>query len=219
MVGCLSYAYLLPIVLFKMVFDEKEVVARAQEGDPAAFSELVRRYRQRVYLTALHVVGSHSEAEDIAQDAFIRAYRALPSFDGRSQLFTWLYRITVNTALNHLRSAGRRQKLAHAGTRQVAQVGGRPEAPGKSAPDPLRAVLLTERTQRVFAALDELSDNLRVTLVLATVDELTYKQIAKILEIPEGTVAWRVSEARKKLRERLDGEHGASRKKSDEQAI
>ena len=202
-----------------MASEDKELVELAQKGDRAAFSELVRRYRSRVYGTALHIVGNHTDAEDIAQEAFVRAYRAVAKFDGRSELFTWLYRITVNTALNSLRSAGRRKKLVDAGQKRVAHLGGRPESPGLATENPERSVLLTERTHRVFAALAELSDSLRVTLVLATVEELTYREISEVLEIPEGTVAWRVNEARKQLRERLAETVPPTRKKSNEQAI
>ena len=183
-------------------------------GDPRAFAEMVRRYRRRVYGVALHILGSHSDAEDVAQEAFIRANRGLASFDGRSDLFTWLYRITVNTALNHLRGSGRRSKLARAGAERVAQLGGRPEAPGQQVANPEERVATSERTRQVFAALAELSESLRVTLVLAAVESLTYREIAEILEIPEGTVAWRVNEARKQLRARL-----AAGEKVNEQAV
>jgi len=198
---------------------DQELVKLAREGDRAAFSAIVKRHQSRVYGTALHITGSHSDAEDIAQEAFIRAYRGLAKFDGRSELFTWLYRITVNTALNQLRGQGRQRKLARAGADRVAQFGGRPEAPGVGVLDPEGGVLLTERTRRVFAAMEELSETLRVTLVLATVEGLPYRQISEILEIPEGTVAWRVNEARKQLRERLAQGAGQPGKKSDEQAI
>ncbi len=201
-----------------MATSDQDLVKLACDGDRSAFSEIVKRHRSRVYGTALHIAGSHSDAEDIAQEAFVRAYRGLRNFDGRSELFTWLYRITVNTALNHLRSDGRQRKLARAGAEHVAHFGGRPESPGRSPLDPERDVLLTERTKRVFAALDELSETLRVTLVLATIDGLPYRQVAEILEIPEGTVAWRVNEARKQLRIKLAGS-GTSGKESDEQAV
>jgi len=202
-----------------MAKGDSELVQLAREGDRASFSEIVRRHRSRVYGTALHITGSHSDAEDIAQEAFVRAYRGLDKFDGRSELFTWLYRITVNTALNQLRSQGRQRKLARAGAERVAHFGGRPEAPGSHVLDPEGGALLTERTRRVFAAMEDLSETLRVTLVLATVESLPYKQIAEILEIPEGTVAWRVNEARKQLREKLAASPAVQGKGSDEQAI
>ena len=182
---------------------DDEVLARAKSGDREAFAEIVRRYQERVYGAALHITGSPSDAEDVAQEAFVRAYRGLARFDGRSELFTWLYRITVNTALNHVRSVGRQRKLARAGADRVAHHGGRPEAPGIAPRTPEEGLNLSRRTERVFEALAELSESLRITLVLASVEALPYRQIAEILEIPEGTVAWRVNEARKQLRAKL----------------
>lgn len=197
------------------------MIEAARGGDQSAFAEIVRHYRSRVYGAALHITGSHSDAEDVAQEAFVRAYRGLPDFDGRAQLFTWLYRITVNTALNYMRSHSRRRRLARAGSERVELHGGRPEAPGSRPPTPEEGASVSERTAHVFAALAELSESLRVTLVLATVEALPYKRVAEILEIPEGTVAWRVNEARKQLRDKLaERLHQGNRKGgSDEQAV
>jgi len=189
--------------------DDAGDVARAKEGDREAFGALVRKYQRRVYATALHITGNHSDADDVAQDAFVRAYRAMGSFDGRSKLFTWLYRITVNTALNHLRARKRVYAIQDAGASHVeATGGGRPEKPGTMEQTPAEWAQLSQRLQRVMLELAGLSPTLRVTLVLATVEELPYKTIAEILEIPEGTVAWRVNEARKQLRERLSDANG-----------
>jgi RNA polymerase sigma-70 factor (ECF subfamily) len=186
-----------------MASDEADLLARARQGDTAAFGALVRLHQRRVYAAALHVTGNHSDADDVAQEAFVRAYRGLRSFDGRSDFFTWLYRIAVNTALNRLRSTKRASALASAGATEAAQVGGRPEGLGAPnlLPDELAA--LGEQVRSTLVAMSELSPSLRVTLVLATVEGLGHKQIAEILDIPEGTVAWRVNEARRLLRERL----------------
>jgi len=91
--------------------DDAELIAAAKRGDRKAFSDLVVKYQRRVYLAALHVTGNHSDADDVAQETFVKAYRHLAGFDGRSDLFTWLYRIAVNTALNHLRSQKRADRL------------------------------------------------------------------------------------------------------------
>src|SRR6266545_3801061 len=95
--------------------DDAELIASAVRGQKSAFSDLVRRYQRRVYGTALHITGSQSDADDVAQETFVKAYRRLADFDGRSECFTWLYRITVNTALNHLRGQKRFGRLARAG--------------------------------------------------------------------------------------------------------
>ncbi len=156
-----------------------------------------------MYATALHILGNHADADDATQDAFVRAYRGLATFDGRSDFFTWLYRITVNTALNALRGGKRGAALAQKGGAEAAHVGGRPEALGETPTDPASRFQRSGEVARVLAAITELSPSLRVTLVLATIEELPHKQIAEILEIPEGTVAWRVNEARRMLRLRL----------------
>jgi len=176
---------------------------RAKAGDRDAFGRLVRRHQRRVYATALQILGNHSDADDVAQEAFVRAYRGLADFDGRADLATWLYRITVNTALNSLRTSKRGMALSQKSGAEAAHVGGRPEALGQPAVDPGSALARTDEVTRVLEAIAELSPSLRVTLVLATVQELPHKQIAEILEIPEGTVAWRVNEARRLLRAHL----------------
>jgi RNA polymerase sigma-70 factor, ECF subfamily len=178
-------------------------LGRAREGDREAFGRLVQRHQRRVYAAALHILGNHSDADDATQETFVRAYRGLATFDGRADFFTWLYRITVNTALNALRGGKRGEALAHKSGTEAAHVGGRPEALGQPGADPALKTQQNAEIQQVLAAIAELSPSLRVTLVLATIEELPHKQIAEILEIPEGTVAWRVNEARRLLRQRL----------------
>ena len=183
--------------------DEDPDLDRARQGDRDAFGRLVRRHHRRVYAATLHILGNHSDADDATQETFVRAYRALASFDGRADLSTWLYRIAVNTALNALRGDKRGAALSQKSGAEAAHVGGRPEALGKSEPDPAKQAVDGGDLAAVLAAVAELSPSLRVTLVLATIEELPHKQIAEILEIPEGTVAWRVNEARRLLRLRL----------------
>jgi RNA polymerase sigma-70 factor (ECF subfamily) len=183
--------------------DEDPDLQGARRGDRDAFGRLVRRHQRRVYATALHILGNHSDADDATQEAFVRAFRGLAAFDGRADFFTWLYRITVNTALNALRGGKRGAALAQKGGAEAAHVGGRPEALGETATDPASRFQQSGEVARVLAAITELSPSLRVTLVLATIEELPHKHIAEILEVPEGTVAWRVNEARRLLRLRL----------------
>ncbi len=156
-------------------------------------------------------MGNHGDADDVAQDVFLRAYRALASFDGRSDLFTWLYRITVNTALNHIRTKKRADQIAQVGAKEARAEGGRPERLGVVEPDPRQSVEMTQRMRRVIRELCELSPTLRITLVLATVEGLPYRKIAELLDIPEGTVAWRINEARKQLKQRLEGQDASER--------
>ncbi|HTE55345.1 MAG TPA: sigma-70 family RNA polymerase sigma factor [Kofleriaceae bacterium] len=182
--------------------DDAQLIASAVRGDRQAFADLVRKYQRRVFGIALHITGNRSDADDVAQDSFVKAYRHLADFDGRAELFTWLYRITVNSALNHLRGDKRADRLARAG--EAAGAGARPERAGSDrVRTPHEWLEVSERLRRVLEEIAGLSPVLRVTLVLATVEQLPYKRIAEIMDVPEGTVAWRVNEARKQLRDRL----------------
>ena len=183
--------------------DEDPDLDRARQGDRDAFGRLMRRHQRRVYAATLHILGNHGDADDATQETFVRAFRGLPSFDGRADFFTWLYRIAVNTSLNAMRGDKRGAALSEKSGTEAAHIGGRPEALGKTAPDPAEQLVRGDELATVLAAVGELSPSLRVTLVLATIEELPHKQIAEILEIPEGTVAWRINEARRLLRLRL----------------
>ena len=183
--------------------DEDDDLDRARQGDRDAFGRLVRRHQRRVYGAVLHILGNHADADDATQEAFVRAFRGLAAFDGRADFFTWLYRIAVNTALNALRAGKRGAALQQRSGDEAAHVGGRPEALGQAGRSPQQHAADAGEVARVLEAIAQLSPALRVTLVLATVEELPHKQIAEILEIPEGTVAWRVNEARRLLKLRL----------------
>ena len=183
-----------------------ELVARAKAGDAAAFDELVRKYRARVYSLALHLTGQASDADDITQDAFLKAYHKLPEFEGRSEFFTWIYRITLHRALNAKRDRNRRRTVPLDDPRLVAAVA------VDSHGDPERAVQLRDRYRALLEAFDQLSPLLQTTVVLTTLQGLSYKEAAVVLETTEGTIAWRIHEARRKMQGYLDGlEKGTAR--------
>jgi RNA polymerase sigma-70 factor (ECF subfamily) len=185
-----------------------ELVARAKAGDPAAFDELVRKYRPRVYSLALHLTGQASDADDITQDAFLKAYHKLPEFEGRSEFFTWIYRITLHRALNSKRDRKRRRTVPLDDPRLVAAVA------VDSHGDPERAAQLRDRYRALLEAFDRLSPLLQTTVVLTTLQGLSYKEAAVVLETTEGTIAWRIHEARRKMQGYLDGlETGRTRSK------
>lgn len=172
----------------------------AKAGDAEAFGKLVRRHQKRVFRLAVHLLRNPSEAEDVAQEAFVRAYGALDRFDGRSEPFTWLYRITVNLSLNAIRS------------RKTARTGGNTDDPRLESAlierrpgfaDPARQATDRQLAMALCDGVDSLSETLRTTLVLVTVDGLSHAEVAVVLGCPEGTVAWRIHEARKKLKEFL----------------
>ncbi len=172
------------------------LVARAQHGDRAAFGELMRRYRPRIYALALHLTGDAHDADDVAQEAFLRAYRAIGDFRQAAEFFTWVYRIAVNLALNVRRGRARRRRL----------VGGALDDPrvalavqADASGDPRRAVELRQTYARLVEALDALSPSLRSTVVLVALQGLSHEQAGAVLGCPPGTIAWRIHEARQKL--------------------
>lgn len=175
---------------------DRELVAAAREGDAEAFGLLVRRHQRRVYRLAVHLLKSGAEAEDVTQDTFVRAYGALDRFDGRSEPFTWIYRICVNLSLNALRSRKTRRASSPEDPRvEGLLIDNRPASgnPGRSSSDKQLGRALVE-------GIDGLSDTLRTTLVLVCIDGLSHAEAGEVLGCPEGTIAWRVHEARKKLR-------------------
>mgnify|MGYP001826245680 CR=1 FL=1 len=167
------------------------LVARAKRGDRGAFDELVRKYRPRVYALALHLTGQASDADDITQDAFLKAYHKLPQFEGRSEFFTWIYRITLHRALNAKRDGSRRRTVPLDDPRLVAAIA--VDAHG----DPERAVQLRDRYRALLEAFDQLSPLLQTTVVLTALQGLSHKEAAVVLETTDGTVAWRIHEARR----------------------
>lgn len=174
-----------------------ELVRRAKAGDGRAFEELVRRYRQRIFALCLHVTGSQSDADDVTQEVFLRAYHSLDRFEGRSEFFTWLYRIALNRALNMRRDKRRRITLSIDDPRLTFALlvdgGG----------DPRRELELRETYTMLLRSFDALSPILRTTVALTLLQGLSYKEAAVVLDSTEGTIAWRVHEARRKMRETM----------------
>jgi len=194
--------------------DEKKLVERAQDGDQGAFEELVRRHHRRVYGLLLHMTHNPSDADDLLQDTFLRAYRGIKGFGFRSDFHTWLYRIAVNVSLNFLRKG--RRKLVSFSEQLLPR-----DALGEGEKNPRRQAETRQLYETVLAGIEELSPDLKATLVLFSFQGLTHKQVAEILGCAEGTVAWRISEARQQLRRHLkktkrgeghvkqDGVHGS----------
>lgn len=180
-----------------MAADEGHLIERAKSGDREAFGALVRKHQRKVYATAYKLMGNHHDADDVSQDAFLRAYRALASFDQRAAFSTWLHRIVINTGLNTLRKR-KRQPAASPITPCENTLR---HALGSS--DPSKLADARELLTAVCNALDELSPTLRNTFVLAAIEGQSYKEISTGLDVPEGTVAWRVSQARKELSQKL----------------
>jgi RNA polymerase sigma-70 factor (ECF subfamily) len=180
--------------------DDLALVARARAGDARAFEPLVEKYRQRVYRLAYNVLRDAEEAWDVAQEAFIRAYQALPSFRGQSAFYTWLFRITMNVASDRARQRAARGRAF--GTERVEEeewdrtLVDQGEAPDDSA---VRA----EQRRRIMCALESLPEHHRAIIMLSDLEGLSYREIAEVLGIPMGTVMSRLHNARKRLRAAL----------------
>jgi RNA polymerase sigma-70 factor (ECF subfamily) len=169
--------------------DESALLLRACEGDGVAFEEVVRRYQRRVYAVAMRIVRRHDVADDVTQDTFLRAHRALASFDRSRPFGPWICRIAANLAVNHVRSPEAREE---------ALPEGHAETPSERA-GPLEGVLDREAREQLLGAMASLSAEQRAVFVLRAVEGLSYKEIAEALEISTGTVMSRLFRARERL--------------------
>jgi RNA polymerase sigma-70 factor (ECF subfamily) len=173
------------------------LVSRAKAGEPHAFDALVRRYRRRIFALALHLSGSESAADDIVQDVFLRAYSALDQFEGRSEFFTWLYRLTINRALDARRARARRRESS------IEESDPRIERALEvdAGDDPRRAAELRETYARALRALDALPPEMKTTVVLVALQGLSNAEAAVVQRCARGTIAWRLHEGHRRLRE------------------
>jgi RNA polymerase sigma-70 factor, ECF subfamily len=180
---------------------DEELVARAQAGDKRAFDLLVLKYQQKVANLISRYMRDSSEVLDVTQEAFLKAYRALPAFRGDSAFFTWLYRIAINTVKNHLVAQGRRPP----GDDLDAEVAEQMDMGGRlrEHATPERELLTDEIARTVQAALDDLPDDLRTAIVLREIEGMSYEEIADAMECPIGTVRSRIFRAREAIDKRL----------------
>jgi RNA polymerase sigma-70 factor (ECF subfamily) len=178
--------------------DEAELVERARRGDLDAWETIVRTYQGIAFRTAYVLSGNAGDAEEAAQDGFVKAYRALGRFRRGAELRPWLLRIVANEARNRRRSAGRRERLV---LRAAAE-----DRPGDAVPSPEAALLARESQERLLAALERLSDEHRTALVCRYLLELSEAETAAALGVRTGTVKSRVSRALERLREELGEE-------------
>lgn len=183
---------------------DRELVDRAREGHADSFGQLVRRHQPRIERLAMHMLRDRAEAEDVTQETFIRAFRAIARFDGRSEPYTWFYRIAINLSLNAIRS----RKSSRTTSTSGAIDGGDPrleammtEKRPSAMADPPGDASRKELYVALCEGIDGLSDTLRTTLILVCIDGRSHEEASSVLGAPEGTIAWRVHEARRKLRE------------------
>jgi len=180
---------------------DKELVARVQRGDKKAFDMLVLKYQQKVLNLVSRYVRDSSESQDVAQEAFIKAYRALPSFRGESAFYTWLYRIAINTAKNFLVAQGRRPPDSDMDAQTAEQFGSAPRL--KEIATPEHYLLEGEIAETVHKAIEELPEDLRTAITLRELEGLSYEEIAEAMSCPVGTVRSRIFRAREAIDKRI----------------
>ena len=191
---------------------DQQLIARVQKGDSRAFDLLVLKYQHKVLGVIGRYVHDRDEVQDVAQEAFIKAYRALPKFRGDSQFYTWLYRIAINTAKNHLVSRSRRPPGSDVEVEDAEYF----DAGGalRDIETPESALFGAELKQVVEDAIRELPDDLRAAVTLREFDGLSYEDIAEIMDCPVGTVRSRIFRAReaidRQVKAQLDGEPSAA---------
>jgi RNA polymerase sigma-70 factor (ECF subfamily) len=178
-----------------------ELIARAKEGDHEAFGVLVDRHRRAVFRAALAALGSHADADDAAQDAFVLAYRRLKTFRGEASFKTWLLSITWRQATNRRRAASRWWRRL-AGGASAERDSPDPEMPSGS-PSPEDAAVSREFQRAIVGEIRRLTPKLKDALLLVQSGEYSYEEVAAMLRAPVGTIKWRVSEARRLVKERL----------------
>lgn len=181
---------------------DQQLVERVQRGDKQAFGLLVAKYQRKLGRLLSRMIRDPAEVEDVAQEAFIKAYRALPNFRGESAFYTWLYRIGVNTAKNYLVSQGRR---APTSTEVDAEDAEQYESGDllRDNDTPERLMQTRQIGETVNAAMDALPEELRTAIVLREIEGLSYEEIATLMNCPIGTVRSRIFRAREAIAERL----------------
>ena len=191
---------------------DRQLVARAQQGDKQAFELLVEKYQRKLSRLLSRFIRDQAEVEDVTQEAFIKAYRALPAFRGDSAFYTWLYRIGINTAKNYLMALGRR---APTSTEVEAE-----EAEGYEEGEQLRDIntpesllLSNEIAETVNATIEKLPEELRKAIQMREIEGMSYEDIAQAMDCPIGTVRSRIFRAREAIAEQLRPLLGTSKDK------
>ena len=180
---------------------DQALVERVKNGDKRAFDLLVRKYQHKIISVVTRYVSDWSEAQDVSQEAFIRAYRAIGAFRGDSAFYTWIYKIAINTAKNYLVSRGRRPPIGDIAIEDAVQLDGASQLRDRATPE--RELMRQEIERTVFDTVEELPEELRTAITLREVDGLSYEEIAEAMNCPIGTVRSRIFRAREAIDERL----------------
>ncbi len=177
------------------------LVERVQRGDKKAFDILVAKYQHKIVKLISRYIRDQSEVLDVAQDAFIKAYRALPKFRGESAFYTWMYRIAINTAKNYLVAQGRRLPDSDVEISVAEQFEGASELRDYATPE--RLLLKDEIEKTVFEVIEQLPEDLRTAITLRELEGLSYEEIAEAMGCPIGTVRSRIFRAREAIHDKL----------------
>ena len=181
---------------------DRDLVVRVQRGERRAFDLLMLKYQHRIAKLIARYVQDPADVLDVAQEAFMKAYRAIPKFRGDSAFYTWMYRIAINTAKNHLAAQARRPRDSGVDVTDAEQFDGAADLKETATPEGLA---LTEEIQRtVAAAIEALPEDLKVAVSLRELEGLSYEDIARVMECPVGTVRSRIFRAREAINARLD---------------
>ncbi|WP_028773110.1 RNA polymerase sigma factor RpoE [Shewanella waksmanii] len=180
---------------------DQQLVERVQQGDKNAFNLLVQKYQHKVINLIARYVKNQADVANVAQEAFIKAYRALPNFRGESAFYTWLYRIAVNTAKNHLVALGRRAPANDVDAEEAEYYDGSDAL--KEFASPERMMLSDEIQKVVFDTLDTLPEELKMAISLRELDGMSYEEIANVMDCPVGTVRSRIFRAREAIDKKL----------------
>lgn len=182
---------------------DKELVEKVQQGNKRAFDLLVLKYQHKVLSIVGRYVSDPAEAHDVAQEAFIKAYRAIGNFRGDSAFYTWIYRIAINTAKNYLVSRGRRPPASDIDVADAEIYSGADALRDISSPE--RQLATEQLEQAVFEAIRSLPDELRSAVTLRELDGLSYEEIAEVMDCPVGTVRSRIFRAREAIEKKIKG--------------
>ncbi|MGB1984144.1 MAG: RNA polymerase sigma factor RpoE [Porticoccaceae bacterium] len=183
---------------------DHQLVARVQKGDKRAFDLLVLKYQFRLQAIVSRFIRDTDEVADVTQEAFIKAYRALPKFRGDSQFYTWLYRIAINTAKNYLVSKNRRPANTDIDIGDAEQFSDNDKLIDETSPE--NSMMTEELAQVIKDSLNQLTEDLRTALTLREFEGMSYEEIAAIMDCPVGTVRSRIFRAREFIDERVLGE-------------
>jgi RNA polymerase sigma-70 factor (ECF subfamily) len=176
---------------------DKELIERVKNGDKKAYDLLVLKYQQRVINLILRFVKNYADALDVSQETFIKAYKALPNFRGESAFYTWLYRIAVNTAKNHLTVQSRKITKSDYDVTEIEQIEGNMTLTEQTTPENL--LLKDELQETVFNTIENLPEDLKSAIMLREIEGLSYEEIAAVMECPVGTVRSRIFRARETI--------------------